>query len=223
MMTDTGEVNGRLRTPSKGERIFMSLREQILQATATLIREQGIATVRTKRIAEVAGCAEGTIFNYFGNKGGLLAAVLSVGLPEVQALYEAVRQARGADLRAGLVGVVDAMHVYYRASTPIVHSALVDHTLFERYSAAHRVAGTGPQQVWQLVASYLTGERERGAIVEGPDLELEAVTLAGACQHAVWVEIVSGAEALPHGGERFVEQLVDARLPALTGAVSARP
>ncbi len=201
----------------------MSMRERILDSTARIIREDGIAAVRTKRIAALAGCAEGTIFKYFQDKGALVAAVLTEGLPEGQALMAAAARAREVgDLRAGLVILVSATRDYYRVSLPMSGSALSDRELFDRYAAAHRRAGTGPHLVWERLAAYLAVERDRGSVHDGIDLRLEAVALAGACQHAAWVEMVSGLDAVPYG-RNFVERLVESRLPALTQSALGSP
>ena len=53
-------------------------RDQIVTATRKLIEDRGIAHGTTKKIAQAAGCAEGTIFRYFARKEELLlAAVLA--------------------------------------------------------------------------------------------------------------------------------------------------
>ena len=49
-----------------------------MTATRKLIEDRGIAHGTTKKIAQAAGCAEGTIFRYFARKEELLlAAVLA--------------------------------------------------------------------------------------------------------------------------------------------------
>jgi AcrR family transcriptional regulator len=103
----------------------MSMRTRILEATSNLIRTEGMSAVTTKKIAAEAGCAEGSIFRNFGDKGGLLAAVLSFGLPETQTLYDTVDGATGSpDVRAGLTAIAEALLGFYRASYPLVGSAL---------------------------------------------------------------------------------------------------
>jgi AcrR family transcriptional regulator len=190
-------------------------RERILSATVELIRRDGIAALTTKGIATEAGCAEGTIFRHFGDKGGLIAAVLAHGLPEVYRLEEIALHPPDADLESGLQDLCSAVLDFYRTSYPVAAAALADATIFRRYQAAHQAAGTGPRQIWGLVHDYLVAAREAGLVSTDVDLEIEAITLTGACQNAVWVSLVNGSEALPHGGVRFVEQLVTSQLAAL--------
>jgi AcrR family transcriptional regulator len=199
----------------------MSKRESILEATLAMIRSEGISAVTTKKVAAAAGCAEGTIFNNFGDKGGLLAAVLSFGLPETQTLYRRVEAAQATpDLGAGLVSIVDALMDFYRASYPLVGSALADQGLFARYAQAHRDGGTGPQQAWRLVHDFLVAQQNAGRLAEAADLETVALSVAGACQNAVWVEMVSGRRALPHEGAGLAERISAAALASVTIGVS---
>jgi AcrR family transcriptional regulator len=199
----------------------MSMRTRILEATSNLIRTEGMSAVTTKKIAAEAGCAEGSIFRNFGDKGGLLAAVLSFGLPETQTLYDTVDGVTGSpDVRAGLTAIAEALLGFYRASYPLVGSALADRELFTRYSQAHRQGGTGPLQAWQLVHGFLESQRSSRRLPEGPDLPVAALALAGACQNAVWVGMVNGADGLPYGGKGLAAKLADGLLAQLGGASS---
>lgn len=200
----------------------MTMRARILEATAKLIKAEGMSAVTTKKIAAEAGCAEGSIFRHFGDKGGLLAAVLSFGLPETQAFLEAVDAAAASpDLRAGLQSVAEALLAFYRASYPLVGSALADRELFARYSNAARESGTGPQQAWRLVHDFLAAQRDAGRINPDVDLQVHALSIAGACQHAAWVEMVNGPAGLPHGGEAISAWIVAALVPGLIRGAGA--
>lgn len=144
--------------------------------------------------------------------------MLSFSLAETWAYHETLTEARSRDLRTGLIMVLEALLAFYRASYPLIGSAIADRVLFQRFAAAHRAAGSGPQLSMRLLRDYLRAQQEAGRIDPDADLELEALFLAGACHHAVWVELVSGPSALPHGGSSLAEQLVDNRLPTLSRA-----
>lgn len=53
-------------------------RQALLQATAGLIMEKGLAGTTTREIAERAGSTERTLFKQFGSKEGLLTEVLDM-------------------------------------------------------------------------------------------------------------------------------------------------
>lgn len=187
-------------------------RNRILDATAAILREEGFAAATSKRIAAAAGCAEGSIFGHFGDKGRLLAAVLAYGLPEVKLLTTVTERGTELPLRDGLTAVVDALLDFYRASSPFAATALADRKLFEAYSTAHREANSGPQQVWRLVHSFLEAHRAAGTLSADLDTETEAIKLTGACQNAVWVGMVNGPGTLPHGGADLTGRLVESVL-----------
>jgi AcrR family transcriptional regulator len=200
----------------------MTMRRRILEATVRLITAEGMSAVTTKKIAAEAGCAEGSIFRHFSDKGGLLSAVLSFGLPETQALLETADSASASpDLRAGLQSVAEALLAFYRASYPLVGSALADRELFARYTNAAREGGTGPQQAWRLVHEFLAAHRDAGRINPEVDLQVHALAIAGACQHAAWVEMVNGPVGLPHDGEAISAWIVAALVPGLIRGVGA--
>lgn len=50
--------------------------ENILKAALTLFAEQGYAATSTSKVAKAAGVSEGLIFRHFGNKEGLLNAIM---------------------------------------------------------------------------------------------------------------------------------------------------
>jgi AcrR family transcriptional regulator len=205
----------------------MSMRTRILDATAKIIREEGFAAVTSKRVAAEAGCAEGSIFGHFGDKGRLLGAVLSYGLPEVKTLTTAVERGADRPLGEGLVDVVEAMLAFYRASIPLAAAALADRQLFRAYSAGQREAGLGPQQAYHLVLRFLEAHREAGGIAPQADLAVEALKITGASQNAVWIEMVSGPQPLPHAGDELAAHLAESTaralgaLPAAAGVGSA--
>lgn len=54
-----------------------SMRDRILAAAVSVMRERGVAHTTTKEIARVAGVAEGSIYNHFADKAELVAASMT--------------------------------------------------------------------------------------------------------------------------------------------------
>ena len=54
-------------------------KEKILQAALELFAKEGFYATSTSKVAKTAGVSEGLIFRHFGNKEGLLHAVLDEG------------------------------------------------------------------------------------------------------------------------------------------------
>lgn len=80
-------------------------RHQILRAAATVFAEKGFHRATTKDIAQAAGIAEGTIYNYFDSKGDLLIGLL-MRLSRVENLDAELTEALDKDAREFLVAVV---------------------------------------------------------------------------------------------------------------------
>jgi AcrR family transcriptional regulator len=60
------------------EQIADARRNQILRGAARIFAEQGYHTAPIREIAQAAGVAEGTIYNYFDNKRNLLPAMVDL-------------------------------------------------------------------------------------------------------------------------------------------------
>jgi TetR/AcrR family fatty acid metabolism transcriptional regulator len=59
------------------EQLVEARRNQILDAAAKIFAEKGFHRTTTKEIAQAAGVSEGTIYNYFANKGDLLIGLIT--------------------------------------------------------------------------------------------------------------------------------------------------
>ncbi len=76
------------------ERVRQATRATILQAAEKVFSERGIGAARMEEIAEQAGLAVGTIYNYFDDRHALLQAVLDASADELeQRLAEAAPSA----------------------------------------------------------------------------------------------------------------------------------
>lgn len=61
--------------------------ERILTAALDLFAKEGYNATSTSKVAKAAGVSEGLIFRHFGNKEGLLQAILSQGESRIKGLY----------------------------------------------------------------------------------------------------------------------------------------
>ncbi len=59
------------------EQLIEARRNQILDAAAKIFAEKGFHRATTKEIALAAGVSEGTIYNYFANKGDLVIGIIT--------------------------------------------------------------------------------------------------------------------------------------------------
>lgn len=61
--------------------------EKILQAALQLFAQEGYHATSTSKVAKKAGVSEGLIFRHFGNKEGLLQAILEEGENKLKTLF----------------------------------------------------------------------------------------------------------------------------------------
>lgn len=61
--------------------------EKIVQAALQLFAKEGYHATSTSKVAKLAGVSEGLIFRHFGNKEGLLQAILDEGENRIKVLF----------------------------------------------------------------------------------------------------------------------------------------
>src|SRR5215210_9480728 len=64
-------------------------RERIMEAAARLLSEGGVEGTSTRAICEVAGVTQPTLYHHFGDKEGLIGAVVSEGFERALASKKA--------------------------------------------------------------------------------------------------------------------------------------
>src|SRR5579862_8195522 len=84
----------------------MTTEEQILSAAARLLEKDGVEAVTTRAVCQAAGVTAPTLYHHFGDKDGLLRAVVARGVNAFMAQNRANRQTADAmaDLRRGWDG-----------------------------------------------------------------------------------------------------------------------
>ena len=91
-------------------------REQILRAAAAVFQGRDPAEVTFEEIADAAGVSRALVYNYFGDRGGLVEAVHQRHVEALRArVEEALQSARGC--REAMRRVV-RLHLEYAASDP---------------------------------------------------------------------------------------------------------
>ena len=64
--------------------------ECIIEASAKVVGEEGLAALTTNRVAEVAGVSNGSLYQYFQNRDDLLEALTERASQDVMALFDLV-------------------------------------------------------------------------------------------------------------------------------------
>lgn len=80
--------------PSLRERLKEATHAAILDAAENVFARDGVQTARMEDVASAAGVAVGTLYNYFGDRSALLAALLDARRAELLARLDAVLEDR---------------------------------------------------------------------------------------------------------------------------------
>ena len=186
-------------------------RQRILDAALRLIQERGIGRVTTREIAMAAGAAEGSLFKNFGDKMGLLTALLSYELPENQAWRAVAIEAPPGhgDLVAGLVLFMERAIDYYAAALPITAGSLADRELLRRHQALNRERGSGPQLALEASVDCLRGWQDAGYLDRSADLYAMAVALCGGALICAYIEQLAGPGQIRGGRDGLIHSLID--------------
>jgi AcrR family transcriptional regulator len=176
--------------------------EAIFEATARLIESQGLETLTTARIAEVAGYGVGTVYDYFPTKNAILVAMarqeldktLGSVLSELRptdsegpatATQRAMRaMIRGFGGRRRLRGVLLATMMAQGHSSELTRPVeMIADFLRRQQEPAYGIdlAGMPPEQLYVLTRAVVGVIRawamEGGAQVSAQTLELELTEL----------------------------------------------
>ncbi len=102
-------------------RLRGDFREAILEAARRIIDQQGLQAATTRNIAELAGCAEGTIYRHFDDKYELLLQLFAGSAPEFIALVSELPSRAGhGTVRGTLTQLALAALRFYRAVLPFM-------------------------------------------------------------------------------------------------------
>lgn len=176
----------------------------VLDAVVACVEEGGFRSVTTRRVAEVAGVNEVTVFRRFGNKAQLIAAVFE---REAAGIGAAIGDYTG-DLEGDLQRIVTSIAGAAgrrRRILPIILSELADNAEL-RSAAQHSIDMVG------VVAGILARYQQEGRLAEEPPL-LAYAALVGPL---VYLGIVDRLlpEPLPVDPAEHVRRFLVGRTPS---------
>lgn len=96
-----------------------AIASNILRAADQVFRDSGFERAEMRAIAQRAGIAVGTIYNYFPNKWGLFLRILYDKWDKVEQQVLALRQDRSLDWQGKLIGILQAQMAYVAENAPI--------------------------------------------------------------------------------------------------------
>ncbi len=187
-----------------------STRQRLIHSALELFATQGVTETTTKQIAELAVVNEVTLFRQFGNKHGLLLAVI-----EEAAVFSQLGQAlvRQASETGSLGDIYEALRAYATACLEALESvpAVVRSVVGEagQYPAENRAAlGKGFTQANRYVADYFAIVIEQGQLQPHLPAEKLASLLNGMLLGYAVIEFTSEFHELWTDREDFLETVV---------------
>jgi AcrR family transcriptional regulator len=184
------------------------MRDEILDAAGQLLRTRGVSGATTKEIAAAAGCAEGTLYRHFPDKGELLFAAVEKNLPSLEAAL-AAGAAEGGDVRDYLERVVTSLVDYYGKLLPYGVGLAADVELAERNRGRMRASGLGPHRLIEKLAGHLAAEQAKGRIRGSVDPLALASLVAGPCFHYAFMRFFAGEVPLWDSPAGFARSVVE--------------
>ena len=166
-MAKQGQARGRV-----------SRKSQIVAATERLLREQGLAGVTTRAIAEAVPCSEGAIYVHFDDRLELLLAVLHETLPEMlEPLHGLEGKVGQATPEKNLSTAVTGLLRFHDRVTPMLCALMMDQELRQRFRNSLEREGKGPHRGIATIARYIEKEQQLGRIDNHVDARTAASTL----------------------------------------------
>jgi len=118
------------------DRKQQAARDHVADAAGPLFGRQGYLATTTKQVAKEAGIAEGTIFNLFGSKAGLLLAALQRLVPDREVGSDWARQARASS------DPVEVVDLFCRTGSRVAEHALPLVRVFVQGAAVDEMVAT---------------------------------------------------------------------------------
>jgi len=174
-----------------------AVRTHILQAAYRVIADRGLALASTRAIAEEAGLASGTLYNYFGNRLQLLAKAIVWHATVLMGGIDDLPARAGHDTVAGNLGL-------FARQAAVVLDQLVP-AFAATFSDAGLLAAVRREMAEihlvdrpaRAVEQYLLAERGLGRVQPDADCRAAAAVMASLCHDGAFQRYLQGA-----GGER---------------------
>jgi AcrR family transcriptional regulator len=181
--------------------MHQSMRERILAAAVSVMRERGATNTTTKEIARAAGVAEGSIYNHFANKSELIAASMAEVAAGIRdAMTRLLARAGEGTVEGNLTELAEAQIHFFTDLLPITGPALGDHDLLDwlRRGSPHQGEGPPPGPVLGHAGliSYLEAEQRAGRLAPDARPPYLAAALIGACQQYAFVSLLTQPDTM---------------------------
>lgn len=182
--------------PRLRDRFREQARAEILEAAVRVFARDGVAEARIDAIAAEAGVSVGTIYNLYGDRAGLLAAVLDKGREEFLELVRTFFATSGeSPFEERLRGLVHLLLGHMRGHWPMLRMlSASEGPGGPRCATGHRPSPTMIREIHTNVSALIRQGITSGALAE-VDVHVATCALMGAIRNTIDVDLILELEA----------------------------
>ncbi|MGG3889416.1 TetR/AcrR family transcriptional regulator [Metabacillus fastidiosus] len=185
--------------------------EKIIKAFIELFRDHGYKGATTRAVAERAGVNEVTIFRHFGNKKGLMDAVLQK-VSYTPMIEKIINEQMTWELEHDLLLISHGYHAYMEDMKDLILIVFREAGLFPEMNETIIEV---PRQLRNVMISYFTEMKKREKIID-TDIEFQAMNF-------IWLNFgyfISkarfGQELVPSSQDAFIKNSIQLFARGLT-------
>lgn len=168
-------------------------RQHILDAAERVAQASGIGRVTIREVAREAGCAEGSIYNYFADRADLLVGLVS---HRSAALYadvdEIVNEPGDGSVADRLEDLMMTAINSLAGRADLSAALLADREVLNRYRQASTEHHAATFELVGKIVSYLQSEQDRHRVAAGMDTTIVALMIASVCHQVALQGHLSG-------------------------------
>jgi AcrR family transcriptional regulator len=189
--------------------LSVTTRDRILDAAASLMRNQGLAQATTKEIARGAGISEAALYRHFHDQQEIFLHVLRERMPAfIAAMKDLPERVGQGNVARTLEEIAASALAFYTEVGPMAGSLFSEPALLARHLEALRRERAGPHLALVGLGSYLRAEQQVGRFPKTVDADTTAALLLGACFQRAFLRRFSGVPTAKAEDRRFVKKVV---------------
>ncbi|MFA9429770.1 TetR/AcrR family transcriptional regulator [Egicoccus sp. AB-alg2] len=187
------------------------MEERLLDAATRVLERDGLPGITTKRIAQEAGCSEGSIYNHFGSKEDLLAEVVKARMSAFPARAAEFPDSPGTDdVRERLREIAELALAFYRRGTGHLVAMINNPDAMQQHVREVHARGGGPWRTVDDLSRWLRAEQDLGLVDPGANPVAAVTALLGAMLFHAITSATWGAEFGAPDDEVAVDRAVAA-------------
>jgi AcrR family transcriptional regulator len=200
-----------------GAQAARTTRDRILDAAMKLVARHGIAGATTKRIADEAGVAEGSLYKHFTDKADLLTALVLERLPGIREVFGKLdNAASGSPAAEALAAALEGMIEFYTQAQPIMAGISSDPGLLRLCRQRFMETDQGPHRAHEKLAEFIRLGQQHGALRPGASPDAVASLLIGACTEFASLARLTGKTPGGMSKASYAKAIVAALSPVLS-------